>query len=1377
MRLARLLIIAFSLVVSCGQPLFSQIRHSFFNNYTIRDGLTDNIIHCIHQDDEGWIWMGTSFGVVRFDGYNFQKFDLKTPESDILGQSLIRTIIQDQQGNIWIGTENRGIFVYKRKNYELHRLIRTDRYDGLCSNSVWSIVEDNNGKFWIGTERGLNQYDPITNVFKPYYLDPENPERASNNFIRTLSIDHNGNLWIGTSNGVTLFDLSGNEFHNYLSGDHFTERENEVWEIYEDAKYRIWVGTYLGGMMLFNRQENKFEKYSLEKDNDRAKTVRAIVQDKSGNLWIGTRGGLYQIDEKNKQKSHFVHDDLNDNSLGHNSVIKLMIDAKGDLWAGTRAGVSHLNFDKQAFGNISAGNIYGKELNNSEVYALWEGIDHDIWIGTESGGINIYDYSTNSIRYLTDKDGLSNNCVKAFCYFNNKLYIGTYLGGLNILDMQTGRIEHIFNDPNDVNSLSDDAVWSILRDSQDRIWVGTDDGLDIFDTSTKKFNRLGDRYGMSNVTMVYEDRKGRIWAYSENLKLSMIDNDGKVRDFPYKARTICDDKNNNIWIGTLGNGLTRFNPETNKSATYTIDDGLCNNIIYGIINIEDRYLWISTINGISRFDIHKQEFKNYYRNDGLLNSQYNYGAYLKKQDGTLVFGGAKGIDFIFLDRLDENRYIPPVVFTDFKVFNKSIPIKPNVKEKNTLPNLICETDHIILDYDQSMLTFEFAALNYANSEKNEYAYMMEGFDKDWNYIGNQRRATYTNLDPGEYTLRVIGSNNDKLYNRDGASISITILPPFWKTMWFKFLMILTLISLVFAGYRVVLNREKLKNQLLFERQSARKVQELDRLKHQFFMNISHEIRTPLSLILGPLNKLMHYDLSDNERQSHLEIIYRNTQNLKKLVNQLLDYRRLETGNVTLDLKKGDIIKFLRGIYTAFNELADERKIQLSFKSHINELFVFFDPDKVEKIVNNLLSNAIKYTADEGNVSLTISAVFFDDISDNETFLPEIDKKQAAFNQYVQIVVRDTGIGIPSSQVGKIFNRFLQVKNQKDYVAGGTGIGLSLTKDLVAVHKGHISVKSKEGKGSRFKILLPLIENIDEGDGRNIEAESLVLKKDIPDEAAEAQNLVTENGGRQPILLIVEDNPDIKLFIKHHFEPEYRIIMARNGQEGWERALEFIPDIILADIMMPVMDGREFCRKVKKDERTSHIPVVMLTALSSSDNQIEGIDAGADDYITKPFDISILKARIDNIISIRKALRERYSKEMILKPKEIILSSPDEKFLKKVIQVIEKNIDNVEMDVDEMASQIGVSRTQLYRKISALTDMSAKEFVRDIRLERAAQLITQDKLTISEIALKTGFNDISYFRKCFKEKFGMSASEYLKSHIKETDTGNNLNRVP
>lgn len=1339
-----------------------QLRNSLFNNYSINEGLSDNVIHCIYQDRKGWIWIGTSFGVLRFDGYNFEKLHFNSSESEALGKTLVRAIFEDTKGVLWIGTENQGIFLYNRHYYGLTQIKHLDKKIPLPNNTIWAITADKNNSIWIGTENGLVCYNPISGSCQIFNNSFLSKPAITNNYIRALYADINNNIWIGTNEGVDLLNLKTGTCKNYLKNEGTKDRENEVWKIYKSHDGQLWVGTYLNGLKRYNNTKDIFESFELKPNNERTKTVRAIIEDNANNLWVGTRGGLYSVNLESSQTSHFEHDTYDANSLIHNSVLEVFKDKKGDLWIGTRDGISYLNFDKQAFGYLSTGIGLGNCLNSNEVYTIWENTNQEIWIGTEDGGINIFNRETGKISYLTKRYPLSSNCIKSlYPDGTGNLLVGTYLGGLNQIDLKSGKAKYYVHDPKDVKSISGNAVWSITRDRNNKIWVGTDGGIDLFDPVTGLFTHYGEKYGLKNIVLVFVDTKNRLWLYYENVKLTMIDKN-IVRNFSYKARTIFDD-GQNIWLGTLGNGLIKLNIEKNETQIFNSDSGLVSNFIYGILPGNSKYLWLSTKSGLSRFDKETKSFTNYSIADGLLNEQFNYGAFINCHDGTLVFGGKKGVDFIFADKLRENTYDPEIIFTDFRIFNKSVPILEKKDKNAILTNFICETPEVEIDYSQNAVTFEFAALNYNNSSKNQYSYKLEGFNNFWNDVKTQRTATYTNLAPGKYTFIVRGSNNDGIFGKKSAQIKLIILPPFYKTWLFRILVLAVLLLLGYSIYIFVSNREKLKNQLFLERQSARKMQELERLKHQFFMNISHEIRTPLSLIVGPLDKVMSSDMDKNSILYHLDIVKRNTLNLTRIVNQLLDYRKLETGNIQLELKKGNISDYIKELVYSFKNLAEEKKIDIHFRTVQKGIVTNFDPDKIEKIINNLVSNALKFTREGGLVSVTLSILNFEDIEDDESFIPEMDKKNNDAKQYVQIVVRDTGIGIPSTQLNKIFDRFLQVSGAYAKNNTGSGIGLNLTKDLIKLHQGYIKVKSKEGKGSKFTVLIPYTEDGKTESSGHFESitgnmnESGTFNTAVDDK--EIQKALLSN---IPILLIVDDNSDIRNFIKYHFESSYKVMFAQNGQIAWELALEVLPDVIIADIMMPVMDGYDLCRKIKKDERTSHIPVILLTALSSKEKQITGIDIGADDYITKPFDVSVLKAKVDNILSLRKALRERYSKELFLKPKDIVLTSPDEKFLKRVIGVIEKNMSNTDFDIDKFASHVGVSRTQLYRKIAALTDMSAKEFVRDIRLKRAAQLLVNNKFNISEIALEVGFNDINYFRKCFKEKYGMSASDYLKN---------------
>ncbi len=1335
----------------------SQPGGALFTNYSVADGLKDKTIHCIFQDRKGWVWIGTDFGILRFDGYTFKDFLIDSEESEILSKSLIRTIIEDKNGVIWVGTELNGIFKYDRRYYKIEQI----KDSLLTNNSVWTIVPDNKNKLWIGTEDGLCYFNPESKTSIKKITLETHPNLLTGSFIRKLMIDVNNRLWVGTNNGVTVLNDDLSLWNKFLNNAQIeNELENEVWEIYQDNKDYVWIGTYLGGLYRYSIFENELQKFPLDEKNERAFTVRSIVQDKRNNLWVGTRGGLFSI-SKDNELNQYNNNHLDEYSLIHNSVLNLMLDAKGDLWIGTRNGISYLNFERKAFTYLNSLNSGNTIMNNSEVYALWEDAENNLWIGTESGGVNIYNKEKNSLRYLTTKDNLSNNCIKAISPDGEgNVLIGTYLGGLNLYNTQSGKNKIFIHEEDNEASLSDNSVWAIYTDSRNRIWIGTSAGVDIFDGKNEKFQHFGEKFEVGWVSLIFEDDQERIWLYSVDLKrLTMISPGGAVQHYPYQSRAITNSTNGKVWISTVGNGLIELDPSNGKSNDYTIANGLCSNVIYGMVKVDKEFLWLSTNNGLSCFDIVNKTFKNYYISNGLLNNQFNYGAAITYSKNYIVFGGKKGVDILNLKELHENEYIPPVVLTNIRIFNKPVAISPNKNNDAPLNNLISETKQITLHYDQNMITFDFAALNYANSEMNTYKYKLEGFDKEWNEIGNQHSATYTNLDYGEYIFKVIGTNSDNRFDPEGLVFHVTILPPFWKTWIFRGIIIGLIGLLFYSIYGFIVNREKLKQQLIFERKNARQIKELERLKHKFFMNVSHEIRTPLSLIIGPLDKLMKTEMSPEQQKAHFVIIRRNTIILNKLVSQLLDYRKLETGNLKLDLKQGNLNVFIENITDSFRHLAEDKGIELEYNIAHKSLFFAFDSDKLEKILNNLLSNAIKFTNSKGKVILSVSLTYLDELESTVNYIPTVNFENNTVNQFVKITVRDTGIGIPKVQVSRIFDRFRQIEGKKSQ-ASGTGIGLSLTKELVKLHNGHIKAKSVEGIGSKFILLIPYIQLDD------LNKSVTNLHDELGIEISTGDILSTQEGNvnhkHKPILLIVDDNHDIRTFVNHHFLPEYDVVEAVDGKEGWIKALELIPDIIITDIMMPHIDGVGLCKKIKNDECTSHIPVLMLTALTAKEKQIDGISAGAEDYIVKPFDVTVLKAKVDNILYIRKSLRERFSKEMLLKPRDIVLASPDEKFLRKVIQVIEKNISQPNLDVDFLAKNVGVSRTQLYRKLSALTDMAAKEFVKDIRLKRSAQLIPQNKLTISEIAYEVGFNDVSYFRKCFKEKYGVSASHYTKN---------------
>ena len=848
------------------------------------------------------------------------------------------------------------------------------------------------------------------------------------------------------------------------------------------------------------------------------------------------------------------------------------------------------------------------------------------------------------------------------------------------------------------------------------------------------------------------DTNGNIWFGGSNEIIVFNSDEKTFKRFAERSRSMFEDSKNRIWITTLDKGIAIYSAAGGPLKYYSETDGLANNQALRIEEDNESNLWISTTNGLSKLDTKRLFFQNFSSKDGLSNNQFCYGASYKTTSGEILFGSVSGFNIFNPSEIVAQNNDVPIVFTDLKIFNKSVPV--GMDKKAVLQKSISETNHLNLRFDQNVFTLEFAALNYVNSDKNEYVYILEGFNKSWNEPSKIRSATYTNLDPGDYVLRikrvVQGVENDK----NELKLNITVLPPYNKTKWFLALTVLFILMLIYIIVHFVVTREKIKQQLVLEKVNARKLHEIDMMKLKFFTNISHEIRTPLTLILGPLEKLINKDYSLAETKENLQLMHRNAKNLDKLISQLLDFRKLQTGNLKLNLTEADIVGFVRNIVESFNELAGEKGVYLKFNTLKKSLNAVFDPDKIEKILNNLISNALKFTVQGGTITVNISLIF--DSVDND--FNETGKEK----QFIEIIVKDTGKGIASGNLNKIFQRFFQTDTEDSNP--GVGIGLALVKELVSVHKGDIFVTSKQGKGTKFKIRIPYFAKLQE-----VQTESGIENNDfkLTSPNVMLENELEENLNSE-IMLIVEDNTDVRKFISNHFKSNYKMAEAKNGDEGWQIALEIIPDIIISDVLMPVSDGYELCKRIKNDERTSHIPVILLTALHAREHEIKGLTSGADDFITKPFDLTVLQAKVENLLSIRESLKQKFTGTVILEPKNIVISSPDERFLQKAIEVVENNISDSDLDIETFSEKVGVSRMQLYRKLHALTDMTVKEFIRHIRLKRAAQLLIQQKMNVSEIAYDVGFKDLSHFRKCFKREFGMSASEFVsKSNQTET----------
>ncbi|MGB5262557.1 MAG: ATP-binding protein, partial [Lutimonas sp.] len=928
---------------------------------------------------------------------------------------------------------------------------------------------------------------------------------------------------------------------------------------------------------------------------------------------------------------------------------------------------------------------------------------------------------------------------------------GTYGGGIHRWvrnSMGHYSKSSFIHDENNENSISNNIIRSILEDSAGNIWLGTGDGLSKL--------RAEEKYKDSPEFQTFKNIPGDKTSLSHNYILAMYEsNIGE------------------IWIGTFGGGINRliYNEQNDDFAfeSYSDIDGLPNNVIKGILEDDRNNLWISTNKGLSKFNPENKTFKNYDVNDGLQSNEFQELACLKRENGEMIFGGINGFNVFYPNDIKDNNLPPESVITKLSIFNKAIGVGEEMNGRIVLDKPIDQLEEISLKYKENSFSIDFTALHYAAPKKNKFAYMLEGFDEDWIHTSSGKRtASYTHLEPGTYEFFVKTSNNDGVWDATPLVLRIKVIPPFWRTpIAFLFYCLLGIgFVWIFISYTLIGTREK--HQLELEHLEKGKNDEIQQMKLEFFTNISHEFRTPLTLIKGPLDYLLKDGdkLDKDSLRFQYRIIQKNTDTLMKLVNQILDFRKLNQGKMKLVVRKGIISDFVQEIGETFQFLAHKKETKFEIHKPDEIVESWYDHDAVEKIVSNLLSNAFKFTPDGGSIDVVVKYETKTlDISD------ELRSNEQVVN-FVRIEVKDSGQGIDVENQKQIFDRFYVDKGPKGQNSEGVGVGLSFVKSLVELHQGTIDVKSDSGKGTTFIVRLPAnieayknVEGItckedDDPDflARTSEMDSFAIETN---DEIEDKNMIKAKS-KKPILLIVDDNEEIRQFISQVFQEYYVIYEAENGKLAFEMAMRIMPNLIITDVLMPIMDGYELCEKLKSTNTTSHIPVIMLTAKISDENELLGRKIGADGYVRKPFDIELLRIQIENILKNRDQLRKRFNVEVNMLPKEVTVNSVDESFLQQAMDIVERNMMNTEFNVEMLVKEMGYSRSNLYLKFKEITGLSSSEFIRNIRLKRAIQLFESSNLSVKEIMYMTGFNTASYFAKCFKKQFGVVPSEYVKN---------------
>lgn len=1342
-----------------------------FDHITIKNGLSDGRIDCIIQDSLGFLWFGTQDGLNRFDGNNFTIFDHDVFDSTSISSNWIRCITVDQQGNLWIGTEGGGLNLYDYKTEKFTRWInQTGKSADLIDNFVRSILEDRYGVLWVGTRTGLTQFDREQNSFQTFHYEPFNLGSAP--FVENVTDlleDSENNIWIGTQDGIYQYNRKNQVVEHLL----YSDNTDRISAIFEDCYGDIWIGSRYNGIRIFDRKTRAFNHYFNQVGNPislSSNEIKDIFEDQDRNLWVATiQGGLNLFDRKTGSFRHYINDPEDPSSLSSNSARTLFQDRTGVVWIGMDgSGIDRFVKNRQKFilYNNRVGNPYN--LSNNTILSICEDANGVLWLGTEGGGLNRFERGKNQCIHFTydrnrPKSISSDQVTSLYKDSQGILWIGTK-EGLNRFNDKQQSFERFYNKNTPITA--NNFINVILESSDGNLILGTNNGIQIFNRESGEFNHVEyDKNGILDNEVVLTlllDRSGLLWIGYSRSGLVIFDPSDKsyihYRSDPEKMKSLSNnfvqyiyrDKDTYIWIATR-KGLNRFDQETGDFIQYSKTDGLPSNVIVGILEDYDGNLWLSTTNGLSKFNKQKETFTNYNIDDGLQGNQFWINSCFRSESGELFFGGNNGFNVFYPQQVEKlsNHHIPPIVITDVTVLDKSRhrSIYANSTGRNTL----------ILSHQENRISFEFAALDFTNPEKNQFAYLLEGFDDDWINAGTRRYANYTNLNPGDYIFRVIGTNNDGVWNDTGTSLSIHINTPFWKTIW-AYLLYIILAAVIIYGVNIyILNLVRARHDLKIERMEKEKVKELNQFKLQFFTDVAHEFKTPLTLIQAPLEEIIGSNHKTPFREE-FHLMQRNVSYLLRLIHQLLSFRRVEQKKVELKVSYEDIVQFSREVFELFKEKAKKCHIDYQFKSNHDLIEGWFDWGKIEEILVNLIDNAFKYTPDDGTITLELERKDF-----NNTGKPG-----------VIIHIIDTGSGISKENQEHLFERFFHAPGGHHSSQVSSGLGLALTKRLVELHHGSIAVESQEGVGSKISVTLPLErdqysndEIIDEmsyvSDSHHFMEYSvgneLISKKKY---SAVTSDITVEN--ESATVLIVEDNDEMREYIRKTLSLKYNVIEAVDGRDGIEKARKMMPNIIISDVIMPNVDGIQMCHTLKEDITTSHIPIILLTAQSTIESKIEGIETGADDYIEKPFHFRFLDVRIRNILASREKLRERYRRELIMEPGEVKASSADELLLVKIRNFVEEQLANATLEIIDIANEVGLSRTNLFVKLKALTGYSPNDFIKTIRLEKACQILQKTDLTVSEIAYAVGFKYPKYFSTCFHQQFSLTPSEYREKYL-------------
>ncbi|QWX85671.1 response regulator [Cellulophaga sp. HaHaR_3_176] len=1365
--------------------MFGQFTNLKFENLNTENGLSSSTCLEVFQDSQGFLWFGTIDGLNKYNGYDFEIFRPILKDSTSISNNRINVIQEDKNGNLWIGTNNGLNFFNTNTKTFKHVTLYNEPIKSYNPKKIINslLYDKSDNKLWVGTSSGLVKLQLIDNVNSlsdlkttHYVFKFDSLNSLDGNNVNAIIKDKDGFIWIGTD-GQHLNKYNPKEDNfDRVSIQNKIEREfNHIPKrLFIDSDNDFWIGNDTSNIVIWDRENNTFTNFSVTENST---PVYSFFQDSSGLIWIVTDGaGIYIHNKVTKITQHIENNTSDPFSLPVNQISDVIEDEDGVFWFGTyNVGVCKLDLKKSSFGHYYYQKGIDNGLNEKIIQSVLQDSKGQIWISGYNGGLNLFDQKNNTFKSFSydpnDPQSLSSNKILyTFEGSDGDIWVCTLDGGLSKFNTETYKSKRFSHNEFDDTTVGQNSIWTGVEDKEGRIWLGLrDEGLDLFDSKTEKFHHFkigGDNLEglLSNfVFSLFIDSKERLLV-GTSLGLNYINLKALKNKVPEKLNFIdveiegisgnrinyiTKDYLNNIWLGT-DIGIYKLDPDLNLIKSYFTQDGLPNNLVTGIKEDLSHNFWITTRSGLSFLNSKTDQFKNFNTHDGIQGVEYQSKSIERTKDGRIIAGGINGFNIF------NPKDIPITSATELvakisalKVNDEYLHVGKKVNNSFTLNKPISEVENIDLNYNQSNLSFDFIALYYQNQEQVKYAYKMVGLNDQYINAGNNRVVNYSNLQPGDYTFNIKASVDGDWDTAKASSVKITIKSPPWKTWqaYLAYLIVFLILLWYFKKYYT-------------NRINIEKEREFDDMKLEFFFNISHEFRTPLTLILNPLDKLLS-GIHDGEvvKTSALSI-QRSARRLLYLVNQLLDYRKMEVGMAPLELQKEDIVKFSNDIFSLFKGIAAKKGIDYIFNSNSEKLFSFFDFDKIEKILTNLISNAIKFTESGGEIKVTINK-----FTDKKNNLKLINKDKSKLDKYIEISVEDTGIGLDKEQLKKIFSRFYNVDPNKT----GTGIGLNYTRGLVDIHGGEIFVESQYNKGSKFVVRIPFNNTAKSSEVTNIKDEFLInsmksIEYDMLISEETIENTTKTEGLNNkdlPKLLIVEDNKELREHLKNELSGLYQIIEAINGEEGLAKILKHYPEIVVSDVMMPKMDGFELCKKIKSEFETCHIPVILLTARALEEDRIEGYKTGADAYLGKPFNLNVLKARINNLLESKKIIRDKFSKlGAVISPNEITTNSIDEAFLEKTTKVILDNISDMDFKLENLLKEIGIGRSQFYRKIQSITGQNPSNFIRTIRLKYASELLLKGGHTIKEVTYMSGFNSAAYFGKTFKELYDMTPSEYV-----------------